>query len=105
MPIRLGLTPVFLDNDAAVVDQLRRALEGEIDRPIELIQRRTYQEGCSSKARRMRRGSAVTPMLGIDGTAQGREALHLLLLDGMAPGDPALFAGIAALMRVLEAGR
>lgn len=41
---RLGLTPVFLDNDAAVIDGLRLALSRGMDREIELVQRRTYQE-------------------------------------------------------------
>ncbi|NCQ23451.1 MAG: phosphonate ABC transporter substrate-binding protein [Rhodobacteraceae bacterium CG17_big_fil_post_rev_8_21_14_2_50_63_15] len=41
---RLGLTPVFLDNDAAVIDGLRRALSRGMAREIELVQRRTYQE-------------------------------------------------------------
>lgn len=41
---RLGLTPVFLDNDAAVIDDLRRALSRGMGREIELVQRRTYQE-------------------------------------------------------------
>jgi len=41
---RLGLTPVFLDNDAAVIDGLRRALSRGMGRDIELVQRRTYQE-------------------------------------------------------------
>lgn len=41
---RLGLTPVFLDNDAAVIDGLRRALSQGMGREIELVQRRTYQE-------------------------------------------------------------
>lgn len=44
VPFRLGLTPVFLDNDAAVIDQLRTALAESMERPIELVQRRTYQE-------------------------------------------------------------
>lgn len=43
-PFRLGLTPVFLDNDAAVIDRLRFALSGALGEPVELIQRRTYQE-------------------------------------------------------------
>lgn len=43
-PIRLGLTPVFLDNDAEVIAQLRAALGAGTGRGIELIQRRTYQE-------------------------------------------------------------
>ncbi len=41
---RLGLTPVFLDNDAAVIEGLRRALSRGMGREIELVQRRTYQE-------------------------------------------------------------
>lgn len=41
---RLGLTPVFLDNDAAVINGLRLALSRGMDREIELVQRRTYQE-------------------------------------------------------------
>lgn len=41
---RLGLTPVFLDNDAVIVDQLRNSLGQALGRPIDLVQRRTYQE-------------------------------------------------------------
>lgn len=41
---RLGLTPVFLDNDAVVIDSLRRALESALELPIQLEQRRTYEE-------------------------------------------------------------
>lgn len=41
---RLGLTPVFLVNDAAITDRLRAALAGRIGREVELVQRRTYQE-------------------------------------------------------------
>lgn len=41
---RFGLTPVFLDNDAAVIDGLRHALSSGMGREIELVQRRTYQE-------------------------------------------------------------
>lgn len=43
-PIRLGLTPVFLDNDGAVIARLREALAEGTGRAIELVQRRTYQE-------------------------------------------------------------
>jgi len=43
-PFRLGLTPVFRDNDARVVGQLRRALAAATGRSIALAQRRTYQE-------------------------------------------------------------
>jgi len=41
---RFALTPVFLDNDAAVIAALRTALSQDMGRPVELIQRRTYQE-------------------------------------------------------------
>ncbi len=41
---RLGLTPVFLDNDARVVDQLREAFADTLGIPVELEQRRTYEE-------------------------------------------------------------
>ena len=41
---RLGLTPVFLDNDAVVIEALRRALETALGTPVEMEQRRTYKE-------------------------------------------------------------
>jgi len=41
---RFGLTPVFLDNDAAVIEGLRRALSHGMGREIALVQRRTYQD-------------------------------------------------------------
>ncbi len=41
---RLGLTPVFLDNDATVVGRLRTALLESMGLEIDLVQRRTYQE-------------------------------------------------------------
>ena len=41
-PFRFGLTPVFLDNDATVIDRLRNALDAGSG--IEMIQRRTYAE-------------------------------------------------------------
>lgn len=43
-PFRLGLTPVFLDNDAAVIAQLRTTFRAAMGQPIELLQRRTYEE-------------------------------------------------------------
>lgn len=43
-PIRLGLTPVFLDNDAEVIARLREAIGAGTGRTIDLVQRRTYQE-------------------------------------------------------------
>ncbi len=44
MPFRLGLTPVFLDNDAEIIERLHQALSTAMDREIELVQRRTYAE-------------------------------------------------------------
>ncbi len=41
---RLGLTPVFLDNDAVVIERLRSAFSDAMGEPVDLIQRRTYQE-------------------------------------------------------------
>ena len=41
---RFALTPVFLDNDAAVIAALRTALATGMGQDIDLIQRRTYQE-------------------------------------------------------------
>jgi phosphonate transport system substrate-binding protein len=43
-PFRFALTPVFLDNDAAVISALRDALASAMGQEIELVQRRTYQE-------------------------------------------------------------
>lgn len=43
-PFRFALTPVFLDNDAAVISALREALASAMGQEIELVQRRTYQE-------------------------------------------------------------
>jgi phosphonate transport system substrate-binding protein len=43
-PFRFALTPVFLDNDAAIITALREALAAGMGQEIELVQRRTYQE-------------------------------------------------------------
>ena len=43
-PFRFALTPVFLDNDAAVIAALRAALASGMGAEITLVQRRTYQE-------------------------------------------------------------
>lgn len=43
-PFRLGLTPVFLDNDAAVIGGLCAALSSSTGDAIEVAQRRTYEE-------------------------------------------------------------
>jgi phosphonate transport system substrate-binding protein len=44
LSFRFALTPVFLDNDAAVIGALRAALASGMGQEIELVQRRTYQE-------------------------------------------------------------
>lgn len=41
---RLGLTPVFLDNDPEIVERLRMSLSSATGMPITLFQKRTYQE-------------------------------------------------------------
>ena len=43
-PLRFGLTPVFLDSDVQLLAALQRYLEDRLDRPVELVKRRTYQE-------------------------------------------------------------
>lgn len=44
MPIRFGLTPVFLNNDIQLLDLLRTYLAAETGHDVELVTRRTYQE-------------------------------------------------------------
>lgn len=41
---RLGLTPVFLDNDAEIIESLRAALSDSMGAPVVFEQRRSYQE-------------------------------------------------------------
>ncbi len=43
-PFRFGLTPVFLDNDWELLENLRDHLGGEMRLPVEFAQRRSYQE-------------------------------------------------------------
>jgi hypothetical protein len=43
-------------------------------------------------------------LTGLDGTAEGREALRLLLLDGMMRTGPELHVEIEARMQTLGAG-
>lgn len=43
-PLRFGLTPVFLTSDLVLLDALRSYLAGAMDRPVQLVSRRTYQE-------------------------------------------------------------
>jgi len=43
-PFRLGLTPVFLDNDAMLLDALGKGLSEALGFGVEFEQRRTYEE-------------------------------------------------------------
>lgn len=43
-PFRLGLTPVFLDNDAVIIARLGSWLTKALGIPVEMQQRRTYKE-------------------------------------------------------------
>ena len=43
-PFRLGLTPVFLDNDALVINALRDGLQESLGVSVEMEQRRTYKD-------------------------------------------------------------
>lgn len=43
-PIRIGLTPVFLDDQAAFVDDWRDYLERHLKRPVVFVQRGSYRE-------------------------------------------------------------
>ncbi|XOY55014.1 MAG: PhnD/SsuA/transferrin family substrate-binding protein [Rhodobacterales bacterium] len=42
--LRLGITPVFLDNDAAILSALQSALSISLGRDVSFQQRRTYEE-------------------------------------------------------------
>lgn len=43
-PVTMGLTPVFLDSDIRLLAQLEAYLARRLERPVQLVQRRTYQE-------------------------------------------------------------
>ncbi|HWA50010.1 MAG TPA: PhnD/SsuA/transferrin family substrate-binding protein [Dongiaceae bacterium] len=43
-PFRFGLTPVLLDSDIALLDQMQVYLEEALGSPVDLVKRRTYQE-------------------------------------------------------------
>jgi len=42
--VGFGLTPVFLTSDLELLESLKAYLTAQLDRPVELVQRRTYQE-------------------------------------------------------------
>ena len=44
LPLRFGLTPVFLDSDTDLLAALERYLTSRLARPVALVKRRTYQE-------------------------------------------------------------
>ena len=43
-PFKFGLTPVLLDSDIALLDQVQVYLEEALGSPVDLVKRRTYQE-------------------------------------------------------------
>lgn len=43
-PVTMGLTPVFLDSDIQLLAQIEAYLGRALGRPVQLVQRRTYQE-------------------------------------------------------------
>lgn len=43
-PLAFGLTPVFLDSDIKLLADLKTYLTRHVGQPVELVQRRTYQE-------------------------------------------------------------
>jgi phosphonate transport system substrate-binding protein len=43
-PFRFGLTPVLLDSDIALLEQMQVYLEEALGGPVDLVKRRTYQE-------------------------------------------------------------
>jgi phosphonate transport system substrate-binding protein len=43
-PVTMGLTPVFLSSDIRLLAQLETYLARRLERPVQLVQRRTYQE-------------------------------------------------------------
>lgn len=43
-PIRIGLTPVFLDDQAAFLDKWRDFLQRRLNRPVTFVQRGSYRE-------------------------------------------------------------
>lgn len=43
-PLRIGVTPVVLDEDVATMKRWRAYLAEELDRPVELVRRRSYSD-------------------------------------------------------------
>jgi len=43
-PLTFGLTPVLLDSDIALLDLMQAYLQEAMNRPVDLVKRRTYQE-------------------------------------------------------------
>src|SRR5579863_7315941 len=42
--VSFGLTPVFLDSDIRLLSMMQTYLANQLDRPVQLVKRRTYQE-------------------------------------------------------------
>lgn len=43
-PVRIGLTPVFLDDQAAFIEKWRTFLQSRLSRPVTFVQRGSYRE-------------------------------------------------------------
>lgn len=43
-PLRIGLTPVFLDDRVGVLERWRRYIEVRMDRPVQFVQRGSYRD-------------------------------------------------------------
>ncbi|MFN3986052.1 MAG: PhnD/SsuA/transferrin family substrate-binding protein [Rhodocyclaceae bacterium] len=43
-PLRIGLTPVFLDDQVGFLERWRAYLEAQLDRPVRFVQRGSYSE-------------------------------------------------------------
>lgn len=44
VPVRFALTPVLLTSDLVMLEELKKYLARAVDRPVQLVTRRTYQE-------------------------------------------------------------
>lgn len=44
LPLRIGLTPVFLDDQVSFLQAWRHYLEARLERPVEFVQRGSYRE-------------------------------------------------------------
>jgi phosphonate transport system substrate-binding protein len=74
VPLRIGLTPVFLDDQAAFLDRWRAYLEARLGRPIQWVQRGSYREIVEL----LRQGKLDVAWVCGYPYVRGRQYLHLL---------------------------